>query len=186
MKAETDALRRRIDELEAELERMRLIQADLDGSDTLTYVQEMEGRLLASARRSQQFLQSVLNTAGNTIASYEAIRNVAGEIVDFRIVYTNENTFAQVSTHGENIIGRRCSEVYPSIFANGIFEKLVKCIETGRPDHYQIDINKDGETHWFDASIEKFDDSVTVTARNITEELKSELRLKDLNRRLKI
>lgn len=186
MKAETDALRRRIEELEAELERIRLSQADLDGSDTLTYVQEMEGRLLASARRSQQFLQSVLNTAGNNIASYEAIRNVAGKIVDFRIVYTNENTFAQVSTHGESIIGRRCSEVYPSIFGNGIFEKLVKCIETGRPDHYQIDITKDGETHWFDASIEKFDDSVTVTARNITEELRSALRLKDLNRRLKI
>lgn len=195
MNQEMDALKKRIEELEAELDKVRLGQkmsggADLpaDVYDQKTFSDQLEQKVDERTRqlmRSEQFLQSILNTAGNNISSYEAIRNEAGEIVDFRIVYTNENVFAHGQESG-SIIGRTCREAYPSIFTNGTFEKLVRCVETGLPDKYQIDLRQNGEVFWFDASIEKLHDSVTVTARNISDELKSDLQLKDLNRRLKI
>ncbi|WP_353718124.1 PAS domain-containing protein [Dyadobacter sp. 676] len=158
----------------------------MDIHDQITFSEQLEKKVeerTQQLRRSEQFLQSILNTAGNSIASYEAIRNPDGKIMDFRIAYSNEDTFTYGTTH---ITGRTCREVFPGIFRNGVFEKLVKCIETGRPDNYQFDVRKDGEVHWFEASIEKLEDSVTVTARNISEELKSDLRLKDLNRQLAI
>ncbi|GGN02472.1 hypothetical protein GCM10010967_41390 [Dyadobacter beijingensis] len=161
----------------------------MDIHDQIMFSEQLEKKVEERTQRlrhSEQFLQSVLNTAGNSIASYEAIRNEAGKIMDFRIAYTNEDTFSKIGRDGGSIVGRTCREVYPGIFRNGVFEKLVKCIETGRPDNYQIDVRLEGELHWFDASIERLGDSVTVTARNISEELKSDLKLKDLNRQLAI
>jgi PAS domain S-box-containing protein len=161
----------------------------MDIHDQITFSEQMETQVEERTRQlkhSEQFLQSILNTAGNSIASYEPIRNPAGKIMDFRIVYSNEDSLGRRTTDGPGIAGKTCREVYPGIFRNGVFEKLVKCIETGHPDNYQVDVRRDGNIYWFDASIEKLDDSVTVTTRNISEELKSDLRLKDLNRKLKI
>jgi PAS domain S-box-containing protein len=161
----------------------------MDIHDQITFSEQMETQVEERTRQlkhSEQFLQSILNTAGNSIASYEPIRNLAGKIMDFRIVYSNEDALEGCTTDGPGIAGKTCREVYPGIFRNGVFEKLVKCIETGHPDNYQVDVRRDGNIYWFDASIEKLEDSVTVTTRNISEELKSDLRLKDLNRKLKI
>lgn len=161
----------------------------MDIHDQKTFSEQLERSVeerTQQLKRSEQFLQAILNTAGDSIASYEAVRNEGGKIMDFRIVYTNEDTFSQVAKSGADIVGRTCREVYPGIFRNGVFEKLVRCIESGQPDTYQIDLRRDGQIFWFDASIEKLGDSVTVTARNISDELKADLKLKDLNRQLKI
>lgn len=161
----------------------------MDIHDQITFSEQMETQVeerTQQLKHSEQFLQSILNTAGNSIASYQPIRNPAGKIMDFRIVYSNEDALGRRTTDGQSIAGKTCREVYPGIFRNGVFEKLVKCIETGQSDNYQVDVRRDGNIYWFDASIEKLEDSVTVTTRNISEELKSDLRLKDLNRALKI
>ncbi|MCF0070621.1 PAS domain-containing protein [Dyadobacter sp. CY261] len=161
----------------------------MDIHDQITFSEQLERMVEERTRQlkhSEQFLQSVLNTASNSIASYEAMRNEVGKIMDFRIVYSNEEQFSKIARDGGSIVGRTCREVYPGIFRNGVFEKLVRCVETGQSDSYQIDVRRDGELFWFEASIEKLEDSVTVTARNISEELKSDLKLKDLNRQLKI
>lgn len=146
---------------------------------------EVQSRTL-QLKKSEEFLQSILNTTSNSIASYEAVYDEAGEIYDFRILYSNEETYSRHSTRFESITGRLCSEVYPEIFAKGVFEKLVKCIKTGKPDAYVTDYKGKDGTFWFDASIESNGNRVTVTARNITEELKADLQLKELNQKLKI
>ncbi|KAA6432783.1 PAS domain-containing protein [Dyadobacter flavalbus] len=146
---------------------------------------EVQNRTL-QLKKSEEFLQSILNTTSNSIASYEAVYDDAGEIYDFRILYSNEETYSQHATRFESIIGRMCSEVYPEIFEKGVFEKLVKCINTGKPDAYVTDYQNSNGTFWFDASIESHGNRVTVTARNITEELEADLQLKELNQKLKI
>jgi len=161
----------------------------MDIHDQITFSERMETQVEERTRQlkhSEQFLQSILNTAGNSIASYEPIRNPAGKIMDFCIIYSNDDAFTRNTTEDGSTAGKTCSEVYPGIFRNGVFEKLVKCIETGHPDSYQIDVRRGGNIVWYEASVEKLADSVTVTTRNISEELKSDLKLKDLNRQLKI
>ncbi|GGB77710.1 PAS domain-containing sensor histidine kinase [Dyadobacter sediminis] len=146
---------------------------------------EVQNRTL-QLKKSEEFLQSILNTTSNSIASYEAVYDDAGEIYDFRILYSNEETYSQYAMRFESITGRMCSEVYPEIFKKGVFEKLVKCVKTGKPDAYVTDYQNSNGTFWFDASIESNGNRVTVTARNITEELKADLQLNELNEKLKI
>jgi signal transduction histidine kinase len=136
-------------------------------------------------KESQSFLQSILNSTHYGIASYEAIRNDDQKITDFKIVYTNAEVPGNFGLQPQNVIGKTCSEVYPGIFNNGIFEKLVDTMETGNPEKYEISVtNPDGNRIWLTAGAEKVNNTVTVTSKNITEEKNTEIQLQEMNRLL--
>ena len=159
-----------------------------DITDQKTFMSELEQKVLERTyelKQSRAFLQSVLNTTKNLIASYEAIYDKDKRISDFKIVYCNDEMFAYTNMKQEEIIGRTCKEVFPSIFENGVFERLVKCVTTGEPDKYEVKSIKNIETVWFEASIIRLNNNgVTVTATNITEEKNADLKLENLNKQL--
>ncbi len=133
-------------------------------------------------KKSQSFLKSILNSTHYGIASYEAIRDEQQHIVDFRIVYTNAEVPGNFGLKPQNVTGKTCREVYPGIFSNGVFEKLVHTLETGNPEKYEISAtNPDGNAIWLTAIVEKVNNSVTVTSKNITEEKNHELQLQEVN-----
>jgi PAS domain S-box-containing protein len=134
--------------------------------------------------QSRSFLNSVLNSTYYGIASYEPIRNDRGRINDFRILYSNPEVPANFGLTVEEVVGKTCFEVYPGIFSNGVFDKLVGCMETGRPDVYEINIDQSGKTLWLSAAMEKVNNTVTVTSKNITTEKEAALHLAHINEEL--
>lgn len=129
----------------------------------------------------QSFLQSVLNSTNYGIASYEAMYNNHGMINDFRITYTNPEVPRNFGLEPKDVIGKTCREVYPGIFKNGIFEKMVKCVETGLPDSYEIAAIHNNKTLWLNATIEKAGNAVAVTSKNITHEKTAALEIEAIN-----
>lgn len=129
----------------------------------------------------QSFLQSVLNSTNYGIASYEAIYNNNDSISDFRITYTNPEVPRNFGLEPKDVIGKTCREVYPGIFGNGIFEKMVKCMQTGLPDNYEIAVNHNDKTMWLSATIEKAGNAVAVTSKNITAEKTAALEIEAIN-----
>jgi len=134
--------------------------------------------------QSRAFLNSVLNSTYYGIASYEPIRNDRGKIHDFRIVYSNPEVPANFGLTVEDVVGKTCFEMYPGIFSNGVFDKLVRCMETGQPDVYEIDVDQNGKTLWLSAAMEKVNNSVTVTSKNTTKEKEAALDLENVNEQL--
>lgn len=130
---------------------------------------------------SRTFLQSLLNTSNYGIASYDAVRNEKKQIVDFRIIYTNPEVPRNFGLEPEDVIGKLCSEVYPGIFENGVFEKMVVCMETGKPEKYETVATFNNKKVWLSASIEKLNDGVAITSKNITEEKQAALKLEAMN-----
>ena len=134
---------------------------------------------------SKAFLQSVLNTTKNIIASYEAMKDEDGRIFDFKIIYCNDELTHIIGLKPEDIVGKTCKEIYPNIFNNGIFERLVQCVITGVPDNYEAQYNHNNVPIWFEASLIKLNDtSITLTSKNITEEKNAEIQLESLNKKL--
>ncbi len=128
------------------------------------------------------FLDSILNSARFGIASYEPVRDEAGKIIDFKITYTNWEVPANFGLTPDDVIGKTCREVYPGIFENGVFNKMVSAMESGRPDEYEIEIIQDGESLWLTAAIEIVNGSVNMTSKNITAEKKAALHLENMNK----
>jgi PAS domain S-box-containing protein len=135
----------------------------------------------AELEQSRSFLNSVLGSTYYGIASYEPVRNDAGEITDFRIVYTNQEVPGNFGLSVHDVVGKTFTEVYPGIFENGIFEKVRNCLITGMPNTYEISVNDGGNELWLTAAMEKVNDTVTITSKNITPEKSAALQLERMN-----
>jgi len=126
------------------------------------------------------FLNAILNSDYYGIANYEPIRE-NNEIVDFRIKFTNAEIPGNFGKKIADVLDKTCREVYPGIFENGVFEKLKATLESGRADTYEISVPVNGKIMWLTAAIEKVNDSVTVTSKNITSEKEAALHLESMN-----
>jgi signal transduction histidine kinase len=135
-------------------------------------------------RQSQAFLQSILNSTYYGIASYQAIADESGRIVDFLVTFTNSEVPGNFGLTPEDVMGKTCRQVYPGIFDNGIFEKLVHCMETGQTERYEIAVPYRNKEIWLAAAVQKVNDSVTVTSKNITEEKESQIHLESMKKML--
>ncbi len=136
--------------------------------------------------QSRAFLKSVLNSTYYGIANYKPVKDEKGNITDFRIVYTNPEVPGNFGLTVDDVIDKNCSEIYPGIFTNGVFEKMVACMKSGRPDTYEVNVVVGGKNLWLSAAIEKVNDTVTVTSKNITTEKEAALHLEEINEQLNL
>lgn len=130
------------------------------------------------------FLDSILNSAKFGIASYAPLFDDNNEITDFKVLYTNWEVPSNFGLSAADVIGKKCSEVYPGIFHNGVFDRLKAAIESGVTDSYEINASLSNEPLWLSASIEVVDGVVNVTSKNITAEKKAASELEIMNDRL--
>jgi signal transduction histidine kinase len=167
------------------IDKLNTNESTLESQKTFTETLEKQvnDRTL-ELNQSQAFLQSVLNSTHYGIASYQAVRNDKNDIVDFLITYSNAEVPNNFGMSPEDVIGKTCSEVYPGIFENGVFEKMVHSMESGSPEKYEVYVKHNDDVFWLDAAVEKVDDFVTITSKNITEEKNAGLQLEEVNAEL--
>ncbi len=125
----------------------------------------------AHARHQAQLLRSVLDGSQNAISAFDAVRNEAGKIMDFRYVAQNEaNRKSRIARHQPEIgIGDLLSTHYPSLIGTALFDRMTQVVDTGKPQRFEQYYDGDGLTGWFDMSIVKRDDGIVVTLMDITE-----------------
>src|SRR5690606_30232422 len=139
---------------------------------------------ITDTHESQAFLRSILNSTHYGIASYQAIYDDNGRIIDFLVTYTNAEVPGNFGLKPADVIGKTCREIYPGIFENGIFEKLAHCIQTGEPELYEVSVMYRGKEIWLTAAVEKVANSVTVTSKNVTQEKRNQIHLESMKKLL--
>jgi PAS domain S-box-containing protein len=114
---------------------------------------------------SHELLQATMDSSTDMIQVFEAIRDEAGRIVDFRWVlnnHTSERKYGEV--RGESLLQRN-----PGVVEEGIFDAFCRVTETGLPEqaeHHYVHEQFDG---WFFQTVVKLGDGVATTTRDITE-----------------
>ncbi|MFD2569723.1 ATP-binding protein [Spirosoma soli] len=94
--------------------------------------------------------QQTLHHSVSGLVGLVAVRNDAGQIVDFRYLFINQialrDTLGAHATDQESIPGRLLTEFYPSIRETPIWQSYINVLETGEPhrleQHYKLD-NRD-------------------------------------------
>ncbi|SDM61599.1 ATP-binding protein [Kriegella aquimaris] len=135
---------------------------------------------------TESFLAGILRSTENVIMSFEPILDDSGFIVDFEFLFINEQIRDVLNKRPIDILGKRVSEVTPTVFSTGVFEKMVACYMEDKKMDYETSYIRNGEKMWFHGTAIKCDNSVTVTSRDITKEKKSKRKIQEVNERLRV
>lgn len=142
-----------------------LISASLD----ITARKQMEQEL----RENQALLQSVFDTSLISMSVLHAVRDEDGTIQDFRIAAANKEL--ERETGRTDLVGKHYAQEYPGIKLVGIYEVMLRVMETGQPDGLEYYYTFEGFDKWYVCQFVKADDGLVATNLDITERKLAEL-----------
>lgn len=120
--------------------------------------------------RDADFLQRVIDATHDGIIAHRAIRDDAGEIVDFEMTFLNR-AFQEAVAASESWVGKRLRSHLPNTLTDGRYQLLVDAITTGT--HCTAEVAStflDGTTHRLSLSAVPSGDDVVVSLRDVTQE----------------
>ncbi|GAB3713703.1 hypothetical protein GCM10027592_53140 [Spirosoma flavus] len=134
-------------------------------------------------KQQRELLQTTLDASISSILAMTAIRDEAGQIVDFRMDKANRAVERSLNKTPAELEGRTLLDVFPGNVENGFFALYAKTADTGTPSqatlHY-TDLN--GFDGWFDvSSVQQGPDKIVLTFMNVTEHKQLEQQLRDSN-----
>lgn len=100
----------------------------------LTFMNVTEYKLAEGlVRRQADLVNSVLNATLTAVATYEAVHNAAGQVVDFRFTLANQASLAMLGLPAEVLYTKTICELNPPLRGSEAFAGYVAVIETGDP-----------------------------------------------------
>lgn len=129
----------------------------------------------AAARESHERFRSTVEHLPDSVSVFEAIRDDAGTIVDFRWVYANPASAALTGHSVETLQRSTLLKLLPEHANSGVFATYVGVVETGEPFLQETlwyeDVWGDGEAprrRAFDVRATKVGDGFVVVTREVT------------------
>ncbi|WP_047418358.1 ATP-binding protein [Cellulophaga sp. Hel_I_12] len=135
---------------------------------------------------TEEFLQSVIKSTNNVVSYFRPVRDASNQIIDFTILYTNEEVKNATGDLPVEILNKNISEVYPFLMKNGVFEIFVEAIQSNQVKSYERSYNFNENIFWFDTYVIKTGDGICVTSRNITKQKDNEQKILIANEQLNI
>ncbi|WP_247236574.1 ATP-binding protein [Telluribacter sp. SYSU D00476] len=135
---------------------MKVSMNKLNNGLVTTYVDISDiQKALLEAQEQKELVEGVLDSSINGVFAMDVIRNEQGEIVDFRILMTNQ-AGASFSGHAyENIVGSTYLTLFPIVKQIGFFDRYVEAIERKEPLRTEVFFpSPDGKRKfWYDLSL---------------------------------
>ncbi|CCD91915.1 hypothetical protein BRAO375_1800003 [Bradyrhizobium sp. ORS 375] len=164
----------------AELMERRRTESALSNAQSKSH-SELERQVqerTAELQASRDLLQGTMDSSPDMVQVFEAIRDQAGDIIDFRWLlnnHTSETRYGEV--RGESLLQRN-----PGVLVEGIFDAFKRVTETGVPEQAERHYVHEQFDGWFYQSVVKLGDGVATTTRDITDWKRAQsevLRLQD-------
>ena len=141
--------------------------ADRVVSSTLDITTIKEAQL--TQQRQTQTLQGILENIPSGLFISEAVRDEAGEVVDFRLIEANRVGLLAYGMTRDAVVGQLASVLFPHDYQNGVFERYRRVVETKEPQFFTCSFGKNNRTGWLDVRLTAHrDDWVIASSLDIT------------------
>lgn len=135
-------------------------------------------------QKSNALLQSVFDTTMIGMSLLEPIRNEQGEIVDFTLKLVSKGL--EIETGRTDLVGKVYAVEFPGIKKAGLFDMMLRVMETGKPEHMEYFYPFEGFNKWFSCTFVKMEDGLVATNLDITPERQTEATIRELEERQKL
>jgi PAS domain S-box-containing protein len=127
--------------------------------------------------QSRDSLRSILDTTLVQMSILEAVRDEQNQIIDFEIKLVNKEL--EKETGRNDLVGKFYATEYPGIKQMGVFDLIVKTVETGEPQAAEYFYTYEGFHKWFSSMFIKLNDGVVSTNMDITNRKLAEEQVKN-------
>jgi PAS domain S-box-containing protein len=118
----------------------------------------------AELQASRDLFKATMDSSMDMIQVFKAVRDPAGEIVDFRWLlnnHTSESRYGEVS--GQSLLERN-----PGVVQEGIFDTFKRVAETGQPATAERRYAHEQFDGWFFQCVVQLGDGVAITTKEIS------------------
>jgi diguanylate cyclase (GGDEF)-like protein/PAS domain S-box-containing protein len=126
-------------------------------------------KLRGAQEAHSQFLAAA-ETSLDAFGLLESVRDDAGEIVDFRILYINANGERLVGRRRSELLGQMLCSVTPARPTHSMFAKFCKVVNSGEPLNEEFRVNFPSiKASWLRSQVVKLGDGLALTFSDISE-----------------
>lgn len=133
--------------------------------------------------QSRALLASVLNSSLDGIAAMQSVREVTGEIGDFRCLVVNPVLARMLGKKREELVGKLALKRLLQRIDLTLFDQFVQVVETGEPLEQDFYYESDNRQCWYHFVTVKLGDGFAMTLRDITSRKQIELALQEANQK---
>ena len=109
-------------------------------------------------------LNEILNSSPNAIAVFEAVRDSAGALIDFRTTVVNRMVEVLSGLPADSFINTRLSQIH--LLTPDSFERLTNLLITGESVRFEHFVP--GASIWLDVTLTRLNDGFVATLQDIT------------------
>lgn len=137
-------------------------------------------RIAADQAAERDRFRTAMDAMIDQVVLAHAIRDEAGEIVDFEFDFANEAARSATGRSLDRLVGRRARDLYPRWQASGLFERFATVVETGVPYvaervpyHDRARDGREVDAFW-NIQVVKVGDGYISASRDVTEVVEAE------------
>ena len=132
---------------------------------------------------SRERLNTILNGSIDGVIVYAAIRDRAGEVVDFRFEMVNPAAERLMGMTASELLGRTLLQKFPHTVQDGLFEKFSNVIERNETLDFEYLSSRSFPPRWYRLAGVKLGDGVVLSYAEITARKQYEQALHDAKER---
>jgi len=142
-------------------------------TDDITEHKEVELR----SKNSLDMLQSVFDSTLIGMSVLQAVRDEQGVITDFQIKMVSKEL--EKETNRQDLVGKLYLQEYPGIRSAGLFDIMLRVMETAEPEGKEYTYTYDGFNKWYACKFVKMGDGLVATNMDITERKHAETAVRE-------
>ncbi len=127
----------------------------------------------ARLKENEALLKGIAEAQAISLTALKAIRNKAGEIVDFEVLFANKMT--EMITGIKKITGQQISQIKPELLKTELFLNCCHVVDTGKEREDEYYFERDGIEIWIRTISVKMSDGVVVNTEDITTRKQTEI-----------
>ncbi len=122
------------------------------------------------AREAHSQFLAAAETSLDAFYLLEPVRNDAGEIIDFRMLYLNANTEKLMNRSRSELLGQRLGTITPIKPTGRMFARFCAVVNSGEPLNEEFPVRHEGvKATWLRTQVVKLGDGLAITCSDISE-----------------